>query len=193
MDEQNFSPEKEIETVADAIIDSFIDEDIKQISKEDLAKAIEVGASTLVGIETDDDTSEIINKDGTSANNKSKKKKLKGSFFLGLVSVIFALLCIICCCTPFAFPIALPIQLIFLTLAIIFLLLDKKYNGKSSFSVSAIVGIIFSICIVVFTLIWVGIMLVFGLIVKPAIEENVLPPIIETLSPIINPFMEIIN
>ena len=179
MDEKDFSPEKEIETVAEAIIDSFIDEDLKSVSKEDVAKAIEVGASTLVGIDTDDNDSKAV------VQGKKSKKKLRGSFFLGLISVVFAFLCIICCCVPFSFPIALPIQLLFLTLAIIFLLLDKKYNGKSSFSVSAIVGIIFSICIIVFTLLWVGVMLIFGLIVKPAIEENVLPPIVEMVTSIL--------
>ena len=178
MDEKDITPEKKIETVAEAIIDSFIDEDLESVSKEDIAKAIEVGASTLVGIDTD-------NENPGSQKNTSSKKKLKGSFFLGLVSVVFAFLCIICCCVPFSFPIALPIQLLFLALAIIFLLLEKKYNGKSSFSVSAIVGIIFSICIIVFTLLWVGIMLIFGLVVKPAIEENVLPPIVEMVTSIL--------
>ena len=180
MDEKDITPEKEIETVAEAIIDSFIDEDLESVSKEDIAKAIEVGASTLVGIDTDDENE---NQSSTESNKKAKKK-ISGSFFLGLVSVVFAFLCIICCCVPFSFPIALPIQLLFLALAIIFLLLDKKYNGKSSFSVSAIVGIIFSVCIVIFTLLWVCIMLVFGLIVKPAIEENVLPPIVEMVTSI---------
>lgn len=189
MDEKDFSPEKELEAVAEAIIDSFVDEDIEPVSKEDIAIAIEVGASTLVGIEADVDEKENANID----QEKPKKKKLSGSFFLGFVSIIFALLCIICCCTPGAFPIALPIQLLFLTLAIIFLILDKKYNGKSSFSVSAIVGIVFSVCIVIFTLLWVGIMLIFGLIVRPAIEENVLPPVINTLEPIISPLMAVFN
>ena len=181
MDEKEFNPEKELETVAEAIIDSFIDEDIEPVSKEDIAIAIEVGASTLVGIDSDDEGGDKADSEGT----KKGKKKVNGTFFLGFVSILFAFLCIICCCIPFAFPIALPIQLLFLTLAIIFLILDKKYNGKSSFSVSAIVGIIFSICIVIFTLLWVCVMLIFGLIVKPAIEENVLPPIINMVSSIL--------
>lgn len=189
MDEKDIVNEQD-ETVADAIIGSIIDVDsVSNISKETIANAIEVGANALVGIEADDNNSDnegndkekadYIIEDESSASKKPKKKKLRGSFFLGVASVIFALLAILCCCT--LFPLCIPFQLLFLTLAIVFFLLDKKYNGKTGFSISALVGIIFSICIVVFTLIWVCVMLIFGLVVKPAVEpwfmQSVLSPI----------------
>lgn len=192
MDKKDINPENEIEIVAEAIIDSFTDEPFEPIPTENLAKAIEVGASTLVGIETDDDEN-----DESNDTKKSKKKKLKGSFFLGFVSLLFALLSILCCCvpcykTPFVLPIAFPIQVLFIVLAIVFLTLDKKYNGKSSFSVSAILGIIFSICIVILTLLWVCIMLIFGIGVRLAFEEQI-NQFTSTITAYIDPIIKQIN
>lgn len=173
MDEKNKSTNQE-DTFADAIIGSVIDVDIPNVDAETLADAIEAGASALVGIEKDNNSeNEDFDKRG---DDTPKRRKLKGSFFIGVASLACAILSVLCCCVPFA----LPIQLLLVTLAIAFFLLDKKYNGTANFSISALIGIIFSVCIVVFTLIWVGIMLLFNLGIKPKVEpwvtDNILSP-----------------
>ncbi|MBO5338838.1 MAG: hypothetical protein J6A96_03975 [Clostridia bacterium] len=173
MDEKKITPEqsdeKPEETIADAIIGSIIDVDIESVSDEQLAEAIIAGASTLVGMDEHENNTEDKNKE-SKGEGKKAKKKLNGTFFLGLISVFFGFLCLICCCTPFSFPIFLPIQLLFLALAITFLVLDKKYNGHNNFSVSAIISTIYSICIVLATLVRVAGSLLFGLAIKPLLK-----------------------
>ena len=179
-DNKNNQMETE-EIIADAIISSFSDE-IKEIeenspSDEQIAEAIIVGASTLAGLDEDE---------SDEKKKEKKPKKITGAFFFGLGSVFSALACIICCCTPLAFPICLPIQLFLLVLSITLFILDKKYNGKTGFSISALVSIIFSICIVIIMLCYVGGMLVVSLGIKPLItpiiNDYIISPIAQALN-----------
>ncbi len=175
MDENKKPLDENEESLADAIIGSIID--IEPVSDEQIADAIVAGASTLVGLDEieDDETATQDSEAGaeSGASKKPKKKKVNGTFFLGLISALFGFLCVICCCTPFSFPLFLPVQLLFLTLAIAFLILDKKYNGKSGFSISAMVSTIFSVCIVLATLFRVGCSLIFGLAIKPLLQPYI--------------------